>query len=423
MLNKRVVYIVGLPSNLFFCTKLIDILKEEADNTILTITVKTIFGLEDVLVEELNELGYTKVEKLNRAVQLKGTWRDVYYLNFHLRCAISVLVEVKVFKIRNEDDLYKSCMKIDWTNYFSLDKTFAVKGSVFSDMFNHTQYPMLVVKDAIADTFRDKVGDRPDVNVKTPQVLFDVYINREVVTISMNTSGAPLFQRGYREEVGIAPLNEVVAAGLIRMSGWDKKSTFVDPFCGSGTLLIEAALYAAGIPSMIERQHYAFKNFEGYNEALWESIRDAVDVRVKGLPCEIIGSDISDEMITKTRRNLRGLSVGRFVKTEVKPFTDVKDLNAPGIMISNPPYGERMGEEIEELYSAMGDWMKSEMKGFDCWILSSNMDAFKFVGLRPERKVKMFNGDLECSFRKYSIYEGSKKAKHNLPEGEDPAAE
>lgn len=419
--NKKGIDIVGLPSNLFFCTKLIDILKEEASSKLLTITIKTIFGLEDVLVEELDELGYSKTERLNRAVQLKGTWKDVYYLNLHLRCAISILVEVKVFKIRNEDDLSNQCMKIDWTKYFSIDKTFAIKGAVFSDMFNHTQYPFFVVKDAIADTFRNKMNDRPDVNVKSPQVMFDVYINKDVVTISLNTSGAPLFQRGYREEIGLAPLNEVVAAGLIRMSGWDRKSTFVDPFCGSGTLLIEAALLAANIPSMIERQHYAFKNFEGFDSELWESIRAEVNTRVTSLPCEIIGSDISDEMVTKTRRNLRGLSVGRFVKTEVKPFADVKELNAPGVMISNPPYGERMGEEIEEMYGQLGDWMKSDMKGFDCWILSSNMDAFKFVGLRPERKVKMYNGDLECSFRKYSIYEGSKKGKYmsNQQPGEE----
>lgn len=401
-----------MTSNLFFCTKLIDILKEEASNKLQTITIKTIFGLEDVLVEELEELGYNQTTRLNRAVQLKGTWRDVYYLNLHLRCAISILVEVKVFKIKNEDDLYKQCMKIDWTQYFSIDKTFAIKGAVFSDFFNHTQYPFFVVKDAIADTFRNKMNDRPNVNVKSPQVMFDVYINKDVVTISLNTSGAPLFQRGYREEIGIAPLNEVVAAGLIRMSGWDRKSTFVDPFCGSGTLLIEAALLAANIPSLIERQHFAFKNFEGFDAEVWESIRSEVNTRVSSLPCQIIGSDLSDEMITKTRRNLRGLSIGRFVKTEVKPFSDVKGLEAPGVMISNPPYGERMGEEIEEMYGELGNWMKAEMKGFDCWILSSNFEAFKFVGLRPERKVKMYNGDLECSFRKYSIYEGSKKAKY-----------
>ncbi|MDX2360925.1 MAG: THUMP domain-containing protein [Crocinitomicaceae bacterium] len=385
----------------------------------LTITLKTIFGLEAVLEEELKELGYDNITQLNRAVQMKGTMRDVYYLNLHIRCAISVLVQVETFKIRNEEDLYNQCKKIDWTKYFSLDKTFAVKGAVFSDLFTHTHYPFLVVKDAIVDTFRDKYDDRPDVNIKGPQVMFDAYINKNQVTISMNTSGAPLFQRGYRDEIGEAPLNEVVAAGLIRLSGWDRKSTFVDPFCGSGTLLIEAALLAAGIPSQIERQHYAFKNFEGYDADMWEEIQKNAVKRVTELPCEIIGSDISAEMVTKARRNLGRIQIGRFVKTSVDAFSEIKQPEGPGVMISNPPYGERMGEEVEEMYAELGDWMKAEMKGFNCWIISSNMEAFKEVGLRPDRKIKLYNGDLECSFRKYSIYEGSKKAKYQNQDQEE----
>jgi putative N6-adenine-specific DNA methylase len=385
--------------------------KDIEDNKALTITLKTIFGLEEVLGEELAELGYTKYKVLNRAVQLEGTWKDVYYLNLHLRCAISVLVQIASFRIRSEDDLYKKAMKIDWTGYFDLDKTFAVKGAVFSDLFSHTQYPFLVVKDAIADTFRDRYDERPDVNIKSPQVLFDVYINRNDVTVSMNTSGAPLFQRGYRDEIGEAPLNEVVAAGLIRMSGWDRKSPLIDVFCGSGTILIEAALLASGIPSVIERQHFAFKNFANYDAELWQGILDNATKYVKELPCEIYGSDMSAEMVTKARRNLGRLSIGRFVKTSVASFDEVKQPAESGVMISNPPYGERMGEEIDEMYEQLGDWMKTEMKGFECWVLSSNMEAYKHLGLRPDRKVKLFNGDLECSFRKYSIYAGSKKAK------------
>ncbi len=386
-------------------------MKDIEDNKALTITLKTIFGLEEVLGEELAELGYTKYKVLNRAVQLEGTWKDVYYLNLHLRCAISVLVQIASFRIRSEDDLYKKAMKIDWTGYFDLDKTFAVKGAVFSDLFSHTQYPFLVVKDAIADTFRDRYDERPDVNIKSPQVLFDVYINRNDVTVSMNTSGAPLFQRGYRDEIGEAPLNEVVAAGLIRMSGWDRKSPLIDVFCGSGTILIEAALLASGIPSVIERQHFAFKNFANYDAELWQGILDNATKYVKELPCEIYGSDMSAEMVTKARRNLGRLSIGRFVKTSVASFDEVKQPAESGVMISNPPYGERMGEEIDEMYEQLGDWMKTEMKGFECWVLSSNMEAYKHLGLRPDRKVKLFNGDLECSFRKYSIYAGSKKAK------------
>ena len=174
------------------------------------------FGFEEVLKEELNELGYKDVKVLNRAVQIEGTWKDVYFLNLYSRCSISILVEIEKFFIRNEEDLYKKCMKIDWSKYFDVNKTFAVKGAVFSDLFTHTQYPFLVVKDAICDVFREKEGIRPDVNIKTPQILFDVYINKQNVIVSLNTSGAPLFQRGYRQAVGDAPLNEVAAAGLIR---------------------------------------------------------------------------------------------------------------------------------------------------------------------------------------------------------------
>lgn len=378
----------------------------------LVITLKTFYGFEDVLKEELAELGFPDAIKLNRAVQITGTWRDVYYLNVHLRCALSVLVQVKKFRIRDEDDLYTQAMKIDWTKYFDVKKTFAVKGAVYSDFFKHSQYPFLLVKDAIVDTFRKNLNDRPDVNTKKPQVMFDVYINNKEVTISLNTSGAPLFQRGYRDEAGLAPMNEVAAAGLIRMSGWDRKSAFVDPFCGSGTFLIEAALMAANLPATLERHHFAFKNFANFDEEIWDDIQNAIPKRITELPCLIVGSDKNAEMVMKARRNLRRLPIGRFVKVNADSFQESKSPAESGVMITNPPYGERMGDEIEELYEELGDWMKTEMQGFSCWIVSSNMEAFKFVGLRPDRKVKVFNGSLECSFRKYEIYAGSKKAKH-----------
>jgi putative N6-adenine-specific DNA methylase len=344
-------------------------------------------------------------------VQVKGTWKDVYFLNLHLRCAISVLVEIHKFSIRREEDLYKKSLEIDWTNYFSVDKTFAVKGAVFTDVFQHSQYPFLLVKDAIVDTFRDKEGNRPNVQVKGPQVLFDLYINNTNVTISLNTSGVPLFQRGYRQATGEAPLNEVVAAALIRMTGWDKKSDFIDPFCGSGTLLIEAALLSADLPSNLERQHYAFKNFKNFDAEVWEEMYAASTKRISSLPCRIYGSDHNAEMITKTRRNLRGLPVGRFVETSVLEFDEVKNPGNGGIVLTNPPYGERMGTDIEVLYEKLGDWMKQEMKGFDCWMISSSESGFKSLGLRPDKKIRLYNGELECSFRKFSIYQGSKKEK------------
>lgn len=375
----------------------------------LKITIKTFYGLEEVLAQELEEHGLKGAKLLNRAVTIKGDWDDVYFLNVHLRTAISILVEIDSFKIRKERDLYTNAYQIDWPSFFKVDKTFAVKGAVFSDVFRHSQYPFLLVKDAIVDRFRDKVQDRPDVNVKKPQVMIDVYVNNDEVTISLNTSGLPLFQRGYREATGAAPLNEAVAAGILKLSGWDGKTDLVDPFCGSGTILIEAALMAAGLPPNLERHHYAFKNFENFNEEKFNSIIDGIDRRVKGLPCKIVGSDISDEMVTKTRRNLRGLPIGRFVETSVKPFDQVEKPSESGMIVTNPPYGERMGEEIEELYEGIGNWLKHSMPGYSCWLISSNMDALKKVGLKPDTKMRLFNGKLECSLRKYTVFEGKLK--------------
>ena len=386
-------------------------MKDIEDNKTLIITLKTIFGLEQVLGDELRELGYLNYKLLNRAVQVEGTWSDVYYLNLHLRCAISVLVQVHRFKIRTEKDLYNKAMQIDWTSFFDVDKTFAVKGAVFSDIFKHTQYPFFLIKDAIVDKFRSVYNRRPNVNVKSPQVLFDVYINNYEVVVSLNTSGAPLFQRGYRDQIGEAPLNEVVAAGLIRMSGWDRKSPLIDVFCGSGTILIEAALLASGIPSLVERNHFAFKNLINYNNELWTKILDKSIKYVKDLPCKISGSDIDSHMVLKARRNLGKLSVGRYVDISLCSFDEVRKNQNVGTLISNPPYGKRMGDDINLMYSKLGDWMKSEMQGFNCWILSSNIEAYKDLRLKPNKKIKVFNGDLECSFRNYSIYAGSKKAK------------
>ena len=375
----------------------------------LKITIKTFYGLEEVLAKELEEHGFSGAKLLNRAVSIKGNWDDIYLLNIHLRCAISILVEIANFKVKTERDLYTNAYQIDWPTFFKVDKTFAVKGAVFSDVFRHSQYPFLLVKDAIVDRFRDKVQERPDVNVKKPQVMIDVYVNNNVVTLSLNTSGLPLFQRGYREATGAAPLNEVVAAGILKLSGWDGKTDLVDPFCGSGTILIEAALMAAGLPPNLERHHYAFKNFENFNEEKFNSIIDGIDRRVKGLPCKIVGSDISDEMVTKTRRNLRGLPIGRFVETSVKPFDQVEKPSESGMIVTNPPYGERMGEEIEELYEGIGNWLKHSMPGYSCWLISSNMEALKKVGLKPDTKMRLFNGKLECSLRKYTVFEGKLK--------------
>lgn len=372
-----------------------------------TITIKTIFGGEVALEAELQELGYTEYTVIKRAIQLKGTWKDVYFLNLHLRCAMSVLVEIAAFRIKDDKDLYKQAMKIDWTKYFKVNQTFAVKGAVQSTLFSHTQYPYLLVKDAIVDTFRKVENERPNVELKTPQLVFDIHIRENWCTISLNTSGAPLFQRGYRVETGEAPINEVTAAVLLRLSGWDRQSNFIDPFCGSGTILIEAALWAANIPSNIERTHYAFKNLKNFDASLWNEIYEAANRKCTGFDFNIVGSDIDGQAMLRAKRNLRGLPVGRFVELSAASFDEVKRPGEKGVLLCNPPYGERIGEQVEEMYKKLGDWFKQEMKGYACWVISSNEDALKQVGLKPDRKIPIYNGDLMCSFRKYTIFDGS----------------
>ena len=374
----------------------------------LIITLKCFFGFEETLKEELLEYGYDQIEILNRAVQIRGTWKDVYYLNLHSRCSISILVEIASFRIKTENDLYQSASKIKWSNIFDVNKTFAVKGAIYSDIFTNTHYPYLLVKDAIVDHFRDKTGDRPNIEIKRPQVLIDVYIRNNQVTISVNTSGNPLFQRGYRNAAGEAPINEVVAASLIRMSGWDRKTNLMDPFCGSGTILIEAALLATGIPSNIERQHYAFKNFKNFDQNLWDEIYDKAIRIVRKLPCKFLGSDISDEMVLKSRRNLREFSFGRFIEISGKPFNEVRKSDESVFIISNPPYGQRLEIE-EELYAQIGSWLKHEIKEGTACIISSSEEGFKAIGLKHSKKVKVYNGNLDCSFRCYELFEGKRK--------------
>ena len=374
----------------------------------LIITLKCFFGFEETLKEELLEYGYDQIEILNRAVQIRGTWKDVYYLNLHSRCSISILVEIASFRIKTENDLYQSASKIKWSNIFNVNKTFAVKGAIYSDIFTNTHYPYLLVKDAIVDHFRDKTGDRPNIEIKRPQVLIDVYIRNNQVTISVNTSGNPLFQRGYRNAAGEAPINEVVAASLIRMSGWDRKTNLMDPFCGSGTILIEGALLATGIPSNIERQHYAFKNFKNFDQNLWDEIYGKAIRIVRKLPCKFLGSDISDEMVLKSRRNLREFSFGRFIEISGKPFNEVRKSDESVFIISNPPYGQRLEIE-EELYAQIGSWLKHEIKEGTACIISSSEEGFKSIGLKHSKKVKVYNGNLDCSFRCYELFEGKRK--------------
>jgi putative N6-adenine-specific DNA methylase len=367
--------------------------------------------LEPALQQNLEEIGFKNLTPINRGVQLKGTWENVYRLNYFVRCGISVLVELASFRFENKDELYKKIREMGWTQLFDVKKTIAIRGFVQSKMFTNTQFPLLLAKDAIVDDFRARTGDRPNVDLKSAQVVLDLFINENHCIVSINTSGDPLFKRGYRKEAGLAPLNEVAAAGMIYLSGWDRKSTLLDPMCGSGTIAIEAAMIASNTPAGMLREEFTFMHLKNFDRAIWEKVVEEGQRNIHPITCKIFASDLSEVMITKTRRNIRTLPFTKTIDLQVNDFKDVKKNDVTGIVICNPPYGERIGENVEAMYKEFGDWMKQNMAGFSCWILSSNQDAIKSIGLKANRTIKMFNGSLPCDFKRYDIFDGSKNTR------------
>lgn len=378
-------------------------------NSFMDIVAKTFFGCEHILAEEIRELGGKNIKLGNRAVYYEGDTELLYASNLWLRTAISILVPIRSFRFRDEEDLKYLFTKFNFSKYMRLSETFAVKGAVNSTLFRHSGYPLLLLKDAIADHFRDRYDKRPSVDLAKPKVLFDLHIDDRHCTVSLNSSGAPLYQRGYRKKTGLAPINEAIAAGLILMSGWDKKSNFLDVFCGSGTIPIEAALMANGIPANIARKQYSFMNWPDFDQEKWRTIYKAAPAHPRrDLDFKIIGSDTDGDMILLARDNVKALPLGKTISFEVKDFKDQEAPEGKGVLISNPPYGERLEEDdINELYQDIGNYFKRKMPGYNCWVISSNMEALKHIELKPSQKTTVFNGSLNCEFRKFEIFEGS----------------
>ena len=374
------------------------------------IIIKTSFGLEEVLIEELNQLGISNVELGNRAVTFIGNLSDIYKTNLWLRTANRIIVPLQSFTISGDADLYDKIKKINWDDYFSVNQTFLIDSTVFSPLFNHTKYAAFKAKDAVVDQFREIYNIRPNVDTENPDIRLNLHIDNEnLCTISLDSSGDNLFKRGYRDSRSIAPMKEDLAAGLILLSDWDKQSTFIDLFCGSGTILIEAAMIAQNIAPNLKRERFGFMNWKNYDANLFNSLKkEALEVQ-KPLENKIIGVDISGRTLGMARANISSAGLSNVIELHKKDF---KEFNAPkekGVIISNPPYGERMGENVDELYKDFGDTLKQKYAGYSAWFISSNMEALKKVGLKTSRKIKVFNGNLECRLMNYQLYDGSKK--------------
>lgn len=375
-----------------------------------TMIAKTLFGLEKVLADELKSLGATNLELLNRAVSFKGDLALLYRCNLCCRTALKILVPIANFKAINEQELYEGIKQIHWPAFLLKSGTFMVDSSLKSPYFNHSKYVSLKTKDAIVDLFRQHFGVRPSIDLVNPELFIDVYIQNDDVVVSLNSSGQSLHKRGYRTDSTLAPINEVLAAGLIMLSEWNGKGNFTDPMCGSGTLLIEAALYAANIPPNANRVQFGFESWLDFDYQLFNGEKADALGKISHIDASIIGSDKTFKATSITRENAIRAGVNQFIAVSNKRFEDTIGEPNGGIMLINPPYGERLSiEEMGGFYKMIGDVMKQKYINYDVWIISSNIEAMKRIGLKPSRKIDLFNGSLPCKFNKYEIYSGSRR--------------
>jgi len=382
-----------------------------ANNSNFEMIAKTYHGLEDVLAKELLQLGAQDIKTLRRAVKFKGDIGFMYKANLSLRTAVRIIKPIKTFKVSNETEFYDSIRALDWNQYMTIDDKFAVDAFVNSTYFKHSLYIALKTKDAIVDQFRDNCGMRPDVDLEHPNLRINIHINENLCTVSLDSSGKSLHKRGYRLETNEAPISEALAAGLILVSGWDKKSHFVDGMCGSGTFLVEAAMIAANIPANINRDHFAFEDWPDFDQNLWELIRESQLKKLKDCYGKIIGYDIDPQTLAAAKINIQNAGLEDYIELKCENFFDTVKPEGPTHLVFNPPYGVRLLADIPQMYQSIGDTLKKSYSGAEAWFLTSHLEGLKHVGLRASRKIQIFQAKLECRFVKYEMYRGTKKVK------------
>ena len=382
------------------------------------IIAKTFQGLEEVLAKELINLGANNVEIGRRMVAFTGDKEMLYKANFCTRTAVKVLKPIKEFKAKDADEVYEEAKKIDWEKYMDVKSTFLVDSVIFSENFRHSKFVAYRVKDAIADYWREKSGgDRPNVVISNPDLRIHVHIAEDEVTIALDSSGESLHQRGYKTATVQAPLNEVLAAGLIMLTGWAGECDLIDPFCGSGTILIEAALIAQNVYPGVFRKEYAFEKWKDFDADLFDRIYND-DSQEREFDHKIYGYDINRQVVQIATNNVLNAGVKDIVSVEQRDFYEFEQPLDKAIMITNPPYGDRITtDDIFDLYETIGKNLKRNFVGNDAWIISHHEELFDKIGFRPSTKYALFNGSLECEFRKYQIFDG--KLKERREEGLD----
>ena len=386
---------------------------------------KTMMGLEELLAEELRDCGAENIECLNRAVNFEGDMRVLYRANYVCRTALAILKPFAEFTANNDQELYDQVYRIKWEKILDVDCTFMIDSTTSGEIFTHSYFAALKTKDAIVDRFRRNFGQRPSIDTENADYKFNLHIRDNQVTLLLNSSGDSLHKRGYRQSVGIAPINEVLAAGMIKLTGWNCDCNFYDPMCGSGTLLIEAAMMANNIPAQYYRgDRFAFKRWKEFNLGEWKSIKEQEDRKIGSgdFDCEIWGNDIDLTVLQQAEKNLEYTKLHKDVMLFNGSFEDQDPPEGRTLIVTNPPYGERIKiEDLNAMYEQLGDTFKKKY-GQDCdvWLITSDFDAMKHIGLKPSKKIPLLNGQLDCRFLHFELYEGSKKAsKQSAPEADE----
>lgn len=370
---------------------------------------KTFMGLEPVLAQELIQLGANNVETGRRMVSFTGDKEMMYRANFQLHTAIRILKPIHTFKARSAEEVYDEIQKIEWSNYLDNKKTFSVDSVVYSEEFRNSRFVTYKVKDAIVDWFREKTGTRPNISVSNPDIRLNIHIAEDDATLSLDSSGESLHRRGYRQESVEAPLNEVLAAGMILMTGWKGDTDFIDPMCGSGTIAIEAALIARNISPGVFRKEFAFEKWADFDQELFDTIYND-DSKETEFTHHIYGYDIDMKAVNTARINVKAAGLSKEVTIEQADFKDFQTPTEKSIMVTNPPYGERISTpNLLATYKMIGERLKHTFAGNDAWILSYREECFEQIGLKPSIKIPVFNGSLECEFRKYALFDGRMK--------------
>lgn len=392
--------------------------KTNRDEERFRMIAKTIYGCEDLLAKELTDLGADEVKTMNRSVEFHGDKQLMYGANLWCRTATRILKPIVDFRVADDKELYRRALSVDWREYIGLNQTFAIDAVIVESQFTNSLYVAQKTKDAIVDQFRNRSGQRPSVDVKDPDIRINVYIYKNECTLAIDSSGEPLFKRGYRRKTGKAPLNEVLAAGIVLRSEWDRGSSFVDAMCGSGTIVIEAALLARNIAPGLARKKYGFMNWSNYDGALFNSICEkARKVIIPRLGFQIVGSDIDSQQVQEASENANQAGVGKDIVFKQSDIIDLVPPPPPGVAIINPPYGDRLSvDDIQDSYRSIGDAFKKNFTNYDAFVFTGNAAAAKHIGLRTSRRIQMYNGPIECRLLKFEMYKGSRKSESTSEE-------